>query len=381
MSNTQRDIIKGLQDDARRLRVARKLPPEDQPIPPDLINLVAEDIDRFLQATGLSLDKVSKSLGKGFSVPTLSAFKNITKNGITKVNGNVDKAARAINGFMERYAQQREAYNPDHFVRTAVAVNMLTIVQNAMKLRQMALISSDPGRGKTMVFKAAQGIFHGAIYIRVTRKRRTDSGLMRALFDELSLRVKGTNYDREKKIIETLKGTDRMLLIDEAHQLSASALEFIRDINDECEIPIVLGGTRDLEEITQDQGVFFGQFASRVALRYDVNDSARMGKGGSPSDPTINKPIHTVKELIELFGKDKLKLTDSGLDFIFRLANLEGRGGLRLVKQVLTIAVPVSKGKAITDKLLMNVLREMHGKRRADVQLAREINQLKLKVA
>lgn len=32
-------------------------------------------------------------------------------------------------------------------------------------------------------------------YLRVTRKTRTDTGLLRALHDELKLRVKGTGYD------------------------------------------------------------------------------------------------------------------------------------------------------------------------------------------
>jgi DNA transposition AAA+ family ATPase len=360
--------------------VARTLPPTGD-LPPDQIKLVAEDFERFLQATGLSLDKVSKSLGSGYSASVLSTFKSIGPDGRTKYTGNVDKVARAVNGYMERYAQQQEAYRPEGFVRTEAAVRMLTVVQQAQRLRAMGLITSDPGRGKTMVLKAAQAIYHGAIYIRVRRKRRTDAGLIRALHDEMRLRAKGTGYDMEQKIIETLGGTDRMLLIDEAHQLTKSALEFIRDINDECEIPIVLAGTRDLEQNTQDQGVFFGQFASRVALRYDVNDSARSGKGGAPSDPTINKPIHTVKEILELFQGSKLRLTDDGRDFLFQLANLEGRGGLRLVRQVLSIAIPYANGKQLSRKVLMKVVRDMHGKRRADVQLAREIEQLKVKAA
>lgn len=378
MSDQRDDILKGLQDDARRLRLARKLPPTGE-LTDDQVRLVAEDFNRFLDAAGVTLDTVSRSLGKGYSAGVLSSFRSMGDDGRTKYTGNAGKVARAVNGYMERHAQQREAYRPDGFVETAVAKKMLTVIQQAIKLKSMALIASDTGRGKSMVFKAAQEIFTGSVLIRVRRKRRTDHGLLRALHDEMKLRVKGDGYTREQKIIDTLKGTDRPLLIDEAHQLTPQALEFIRDLNDECEIPIVLGGTRDLMENTQDQDRFFGQFASRIALRYDVNESARGGKGGF--DGPIQKPIHTVNEIVELFHTDKLKLTSDGLDFLFKLANLEGEGGLRLVKQVLTIAVAGGGGRQITRKLLMQVLREMHGGRRTDNKLTREIDQMQIKVA
>ena len=84
---------------------------------------------------------------------------------------------------------------------------------------------------------------------------------------------------------------------------------------------------------------------------------------------------------MQLFTQDKLRLNKDALMFLFKLANVEGLGGLRLPKQVMMLAVMVANKKPITAKLLRAVLAEMHGHARFNHHIDREIAALEVKTA
>ena len=95
----------------------------------------------------------------------------------------------------------------------------------------------------------------------------------------------------------------------------------------------------------------------------------------------MTQPIHTMAEMMQLFTQGKLRLNKDALDFLFRLANVEGLGGLRLPKQVMMLAASVAKGKPISAKLLRQVLAEMHGHARFTRHIDREVKALEVKSA
>jgi len=366
------DILKLLAADARRLRMSRKLPQPDQPIPYDLVRLVQEDFDQFLTVTGLTLADVARRMGRGYSGPTLSGWRAFDPSSDREFKGDLDRITRGLNEFMEQFAAQQLAPRPEGFVQTNVAKSILAVVRRAIELRSMATITSDSGRGKTMTFQAAAGVFTGAILIRCKRRFRTSSGLARLIAHELRMSRPPRNAgDLQLKLIETLRDTGRLLIVDEAHQLTSDALEFIRDLHDECQMPIVLGGTRKLGDKTDDQDVFFGQFASRIALNYDVNDDVR-GDDGAPT-----RPLHTIEDIRSIFHSDTIRLTSDAEATLLRLANIEGFGGLRLCTQVARVAAVVASrtGKPIDAKLIIKVLRDMHGKSRATKRIEKAMTE------
>jgi DNA transposition AAA+ family ATPase len=376
------DILSQIANEARRLRVARKLPPEGEPIPYNLVGQVQEDFRKFQDVTGLSLADVARRMGRGFSGPTLSSFANFDADKNREFKGDLDRITRGVNTFMESFARQATAPRPEGFITTAVADFMLKVIRKTIDLRSMSIISSDSGRGKTMTARAAASVYPGAVYVRVKRCARTAAGLADLLGSTPELRIRNARTLRQMqiRIIDMLKGTGRVLLIDEAHQLSSDALEFIRDIHDECEIPIVLFGTRKLGDNTDDDDIFYGQFASRVALRYDVNNHVR--RDGRPDSPP-DKPIHTVDDIKKLFDADSIRLTGDAEVTLAKLANLEGFGGLRLCVQVVRVAAVAaeSRGTEIDAKLILAVLRDMHGKVRAVGRIQKSMEEQKVKVA
>lgn len=142
----------------------------------------------------------------------------------------------------------------------------------------------------------------------------------------------------------------------------------------------MLAGTRQINDHADDKDIFFGQFASRVAIRCDLNLHTR---GGSGLDGGPSKPIHTVDDIVKAYNAEKLRLTDDGIALLFRLANVEGLGGMRLCTQIVRVAASLAeqKGTRVDAKLLLAVLRELHQQERAVQKIEKGMEDLRLKVA
>ena len=368
-----RDVLDDLTQDARRLRVAIKLPDRGTPLTFEHYKSVVLEFEKFLQATQMSGAEVASRMGKGFSQATISQFRNSLNTEVwSRSQESCESRARAINLFMESYAQQQIAPKPNDWVETEVARRMTTVIKTALATKGIVTITSDSGRGKTMTMKACADIYTGSIFLSVMKSSANEGSFLKLLAAKLNCKAK-THSDREREVIESLTGRVQPLFVDEAQRLSSGALEIIRDLHDHCAIPIVLGGTRDLEAHADDHNLFYGQLASRIIARYDVNESVREGGGGPV------RPIHTVDEIQKIFHNDQLKLTSDGAETLARLANVEGMGGLRLCRQVVIAAGLAVRGKdrPLDKTLILSVLRQLHGKTKVDRRIVRAMEEIR----
>lgn len=369
---TTAEILELLGNEARRMRVGQKLPDQD-PLPFEAIARVRDDFAFLLEQPGVTLDKVSRAMGRGYGVAVLSTFKRAQSRDAL---GDIDRVTRGVNRFIEGLALRGDVPRPEGFVETEVARRMLTVIERTAQLGAIGLIFSDAGRGKTITLQAASMLHTGSILVRIRRATRTPSGMAKHLAEAMRLRNAHTTRQAESRLVEALSGTRRLLLIDEAHQLNHDGLEFIRDIHDEAHVPVVLAGTMRIAEACDDQSEFFGQMSSRIAIRYDVTEDLRGGAGGG--DP---KPLHSIAEIVRMFESDKLKLTDDGRDAIARIANTPGIGGLRLCQRILQVAAAAADGEPIGAALIEKVMRGLHGREFATSRIGRAVERSKVKVA
>ena len=85
----ERDILNQLAQDARRLRVARKLP--DGKLSTSLIVQVCNDARRFREKHGISLEEMSRRMGPGFSTSVLSNVLRIQNHSSSLFAGTLMK--------------------------------------------------------------------------------------------------------------------------------------------------------------------------------------------------------------------------------------------------------------------------------------------------
>lgn len=365
------DIIEQLMRESRRLRVGQKLPADDETIPDDLIVRVRDDLRFMLEQPGVTIDQVAKAMGTGFSRGTLSRFRNMEAP--QAFSGDVQRITRGVNRFLELIARRKEARMPDGWVETAVARKILLVVAKTIELNSIGVVTGDAGRGKTMTMRAAHELHTGSILVRVLHSTRTANGFARYLAQRLNIRDSRSGYLSQTRLIEALRGTGRALLIDEAHTLIPPALNLVRDLHDECGIPIVMAGTVQLTSKLADDDLFFGQFTSRISLRYDIGED--LTRGGD--DP---KPLHTVEEVCKLYESDKVRFTDEGRVLLTKIANLPGLGGLRLCHKVVQVAQAAAGGEPIDAKLILKVIRALLGETFAVGRVERALERT-LKVA
>jgi len=327
----QADLLAELRDAARQLRLGRQLPMSGG-ISDEAWFAIQADFRRLLELEGVHMEKVAAAMGEGFSPATLRSFRDADARPSAS-KGEGDRVPRALNAFFELIAQRAEAKLPAGFVRTRVAERALTVIEQASIHGFVALITGPPGIGKSMAIEAARSLIPGLVVFRVRQSSRRPTALLRQVASTLGLKGASSHADiAERRVIDALAGTGRTLVIDEAHRLHSAGLEVLRDIHDEAGVPMVLVGTRDLMA-TIDGEELYGQLSSRIGLRYDATPDAVAGgpDGGG-------RPLYSPEEVARVFAGGKVRLTTDGLSTLARIANLPGLGGLRLARQVVTLA-------------------------------------------
>lgn len=354
------DILNDLAQDARVLRRARMLP--DGPLNDEHIRAVANDFKLWLRANNVRASAVAKALGPGHSESTLLSFIRGLKKG-----GDNEGLARTLNAYMEQLARAAEVEKPQGYVETEVALRMSAVMDASARAKGFGQITGGAGAGKTIVLLAYNRKARTSIYLRVRRAERSDAGLVRSLGREMGLPRHHTTGELLRMIIDSLRGSARLLLIDEAHKLQHDAMEALRDIHDEADVGVVLCGTRDVRKLVDDYTANLGQFTSRTVARFDVQDWLDANSnGGGGRRATEPRRLYTVDEVAEVFASATLKfnLTDDAIAFLHEVACLPGHGHLRLAVRLVQLA---SMGRTAKDancidrKQLVSVVREMHG--------------------
>lgn len=344
-----RSVLDQIEQDARLLRSARMLP--DGPLDRKTIDQVARDFVTFLAEHDISATQVSRELGKGYSPATLSKFINAGNR------GGMEKIARVLNQHMELHARRQETKRPTGFVETEAARAMLVVIRTAVESNSMGLITGPAGWGKTLTLQAANAIYPGSIYFRISVSVQKHAGVVGELGRLLGINVNRSAARVYPKIIDQLRGSGRALLIDEAHKLSASGMETIRDLHDEAGVPVILSGTLDVAKLVDQREIFYGQFASRIVARVDLTDRA-MGGGRRKG-----KKLFTVEDIRAIFEQGQLKLTTDGARFLCELACVPGLGGLRVCSKIVDIGSRIKgrQGQALDESVLKRICEQMHG--------------------
>lgn len=241
---------------------------------------------------------------------------------------------------------------PRSYVSTIVAEKMRGIIRQVHQRRSMGVIVGPSGVSKTTVLKfIAAGDIPGSMHIELTSTEKTIKQVLARIAAELGLNDQYHAQRLMQNIIKTLRGTDRLLMLDEAHYASKDALNAIRDIHKQTGCPIMLVGTNDIFDAINDFDAFHGQMKSLISMSYDITIEAN-AKG---------RPLYTVDEMYEYAASMGLKLTVDGASRAAELSSELGWGGLRSTAYLLLNAGLLMKGKPITEKAIDHALREMEG--------------------
>lgn len=158
------------------------------------------------------------------------------------------------------------------FVATETAQNIMEAAGLTHAMGDIYLVIGDAGLGKTMALREYAARHADVIFIEV-EPTYSPKVLLAAIAAKLGLQAPRNNHDAMSMIVEKLKGSERLLIIDEAELLAYKALEILRRIHDLTGIGIVLAGMPRLRANLRGARGEYKQLYSRVGFCLDLHDA------------------------------------------------------------------------------------------------------------
>ncbi len=331
MSKPQGDITDILKDRDRILMEAWMLPNTGE-LSDAQRKQAMENFRAYASRHGITFDQVARQLGS----PRVSTIIELLQG---KYRKNVDAQVRKLNMWVEQNARARAASLTDTFVTTRVAKAMMTCARLVKENGTMGLALGPTGIGKSRCAQAIHEHYVGSIYVRIMHGYHHPKGLTCALAEQLGVRTVTDYHNRQRKhhsqlerLIESLRGSDRLLILDEAQKLNDGSLDPLRDIHDTTGVPVLLLATKDLHDrIMRTIGPDHGQQYSRFDIVHHLSQGKDSYAGG--------KPLFTVAEIKELYDHVPIRLSSDATRFLQDVANQLGYGSLRRCKILLRNAV------------------------------------------
>lgn len=229
----------------------------------------SEIIDRtkvFLETGELSQERLAKSVG--ISGGALSSFLAGTYKG---QNDTVAEKLKATLDAADNRKKAMTTVKEPELVETNVMQQMYAGLEYARDRNDILVMYGAPGIGKTVSLEKWVQENPASIFFTASPSTAGKKAIMEEILEKLGKKVQGHGNRLEKAIISALRGTNRPIVIDEAHFMTLEALETLRTIYDATRCPVILvGNTLIMSIITEANKNVTGQFFSR-AVRIELD--------------------------------------------------------------------------------------------------------------
>ncbi|MCT8573982.1 AAA family ATPase [Glaesserella parasuis] len=224
-----------------------------------------QQLNEFMKAQGLGQKQVANAFG--VSVAAVSQYLN------GKYQGDTESLDRKVDELLERHkAKVVEAKYNAKFVPTLAARRGMEVMQFAHVEGEINVIFGAAGLGKTQMMKQYARENSSAILLEIDPSC-SPKVLLRKVAEAVGANARGNNNDVLDGIVSKLKGSERLLMIDEAELLSTRSLEFVRRIHDLTGIGVVLAGMPRLIVNLKGKNNELAQLYSRVAFACDLGNA------------------------------------------------------------------------------------------------------------
>ena len=219
-----------------------------------------ELLKQHIADTGLSQGKAGAQLG--YSATAINQYLKGNYKGAT------DSIDKAVVELVERHRSKAKDVSTD-FVATPTAKRILEICGLAHDMSDIYLVIGEAGLGKTMALKEYAARKSNVVMMEVD-PTFTAKVMLQELCSLLGITAARNSHAMMTAIIDKLKGSDRLLIVDEAELLSYKPLEILRRIHDKTNCSIVLAGMPKLRANLRGARGEYKQLFSRVGFHLDI---------------------------------------------------------------------------------------------------------------
>lgn len=233
------------------------------------IDQIRNELKEMTKGVGNEAGRTSVNVaarGIGMHQSTVSLFLN------GKYTGSNLDVAKAVEKWMERYRERRNTADVFQDTIDTFAVRKIRDVCRIAHIEgEMVVITGNAGVGKSRGVK--QYVFENpdVILIQVA-PYYTAKDVMAEIHKACGFSGEGRTTQMFQQSVERLKGSQRLIILDEAELLPYYAHEMIRRVHDLSEVGIALVGMpRLISNIRGRQGQYM-QIYSRVAVHAEIPD-------------------------------------------------------------------------------------------------------------
>jgi len=215
---------------------------------------------------GHSLNRIATMLGR--STAGVSQYMN------KKYKGDLSAFEKEIANLLMREENLEFVTGPAIFCSTTPSILIWEVLQFCDKKEKMGVALAPSGTGKTETCKEYKRKNRASIYVTADISTRSMASVLRLVARHSGGPVsRHTISDLLHSVIDRLKGSHRLLIIDDAHFLSWEAFEVVRKIHDCAGIGVVYVGQERLYDQMKGadkKAYLFDQIFSRIAIKREV---------------------------------------------------------------------------------------------------------------
>lgn len=206
--------------------------------------------------------------------------------------GNVKKIDDAVANFLE-IEKLREGRIKVDFVKTTIVDDVFDIAKTCHVENEIGVCCGDAGIGKTYAVKK-YAIDNTDVILVEADLGYTPKVLFSEIHKKLGFDGCGTIHGMFLDIINKLKSSGRLIIIDEAEHLPYKSLELLRRIYDKAQVGILLVGMPRLIMNLKGEKRQYAQLFSRVGISIRLNSLVEEDKKAIISSILPNyKSIYT----------------------------------------------------------------------------------------
>jgi DNA transposition AAA+ family ATPase len=186
-----------------------------------------------------------------------------------KPEGDVEGLESVIEDILK--ANVRRAALGVELFETSVTRQVCNFIETIRRINRCGLVYGEAGIGKTCAAAIHSMGNPSTITADLRAWNATREGVQSLLFHSIENRTWNGHQKRVDFMVERLRGSKRLILLDNAHKLTRGARDWLIDFHDETKCPMVFLGRKGMHEQLErdpDQFSFFG-LVSEVKFRGD----------------------------------------------------------------------------------------------------------------
>lgn len=220
-----------------------------------------ESIKLYRDSSGKSQSEIARELG--VSAGQLSAFLSGTYKAPHTLIPKIESLISNNEG-------RKLAPKAPPFALTGISKQVMDAIEYCHLQGKIGVIYGDAGIGKTMAIKQYCKENPMSILITISPAFATMSGVNDLLSEQIGVREKNARRIYAE-VVNRLRGSGRIIIVDEAQHLTKKTLEHLRSISDESGIGICLVGNEEVYSRLKGSGkADFAQIFSRIGIRQPV---------------------------------------------------------------------------------------------------------------